>query len=559
MIKVRFKKSIACLALVALFLFSLAIPAFADTSILGQWKTANVGTAATPLGSLSFCNGQFMSVSVPSFESESQQTISVTSNVSSYLLTSPDGLSWTNTPLGNYDIYNVTYGNGLYVAVGSNIQIVTSTYPVASPNPFGAPQYSLVPSVEGGAILTSADAKSWTSIPGISDGLYSIAYGNGIFVAVGATNINSSVINNPEYEIVFMTSADGKTWTKHATKFRCQEPSVCTYYVNGIFVMTYTPLNGNSDCVLTSTDGVNWTTQTLAANELLSSVVWGNGVFAAVAEVTISTGQAPQYFIATSPDGATWTSHALPAGFAPSDIAYGDGCFVTDGYSSEAECGEFLTSQDCVNWTNQSNFLARASSQVGFDYNYIFVGSEDALPACPGPCCGLIFANNKFLALAGGTLLESSAIPAPETVSGPSASLPTPLATASATSGQQTIDFVIGQGFYTVDGVVYAMDGAPLNLNGRSLVPVRYLADALGAQTAWDPSTQQVTVSKGDISIKMAIGRDTIDINGTVSQMDASPVVENGRTYLPARYIAEAFNDTVSWDAATQTVSIAGQ
>jgi hypothetical protein len=100
------------------------------------------------------------------------------------------------------------------------------------------------------------------------------------------------------------------------------------------------------------------------------------------------------------------------------------------------------------------------------------------------------------------------------------------------------------------------MDGAPFVSNGRTLVPVRYLADALGAQTAWDAATQTITITSGSTTVELVIGSTTIATNGTVSQMDVAPVVENGRTYLPARYIAQAFGNTVSWDAATQTTNI---
>jgi hypothetical protein len=119
--------------------------------------------------------------------------------------------------------------------------------------------------------------------------------------------------------------------------------------------------------------------------------------------------------------------------------------------------------------------------------------------------------------------------------------------------------FIIGQNSYTVGGTSFSMDGAPLISNGRTLVPVRYLADALGAQTAWNQSTQTVTIIRGNTTVNLVIGSTAIASNGTSSQMDVAPVVENGRTYLPARYIAEAFGDTVSWDAATQTISITGQ
>jgi N-acetylmuramoyl-L-alanine amidase len=100
------------------------------------------------------------------------------------------------------------------------------------------------------------------------------------------------------------------------------------------------------------------------------------------------------------------------------------------------------------------------------------------------------------------------------------------------------------------------MDAAPYISEGRTLIPVRYLADALGAQTSWDVNTQEVSITKGNIDIKLTISSNTLTVNGKTSQMDAAPVIRNGRTYLPARYVAEAFGRTVTWDQASQTVTI---
>ena len=103
------------------------------------------------------------------------------------------------------------------------------------------------------------------------------------------------------------------------------------------------------------------------------------------------------------------------------------------------------------------------------------------------------------------------------------------------------------------------MDEAPFISDGRLLVPARYLADALGAQTTWNAATLQVTIARGGTAVNLMIGSTAANINGTVGQMDVAPVIVNGRTYLPARYIAEAFGDTVSWDAAAQTISVSQQ
>ena len=127
---------------------------------------------------------------------------------------------------------------------------------------------------------------------------------------------------------------------------------------------------------------------------------------------------------------------------------------------------------------------------------------------------------------------------------------------AHAQGTATTSQFVIGQASYTVDGSVYSMDAAPYIMGGRTLVPVRYLADALGAQTAWDEATQTVTVTEGSTTINLVIGSTSMTVNGQTEQMDIAPMINNGRTYLPARYVAESLGATVSWDSTTQTVGI---
>ena len=96
------------------------------------------------------------------------------------------------------------------------------------------------------------------------------------------------------------------------------------------------------------------------------------------------------------------------------------------------------------------------------------------------------------------------------------------------------------------------MDAAPFidADSGRVLVPVRYLGDALGAQTTWDVNNQAVTVTRGGLVIRMVIGSTTLTVDGLVQTMDQAPVISNGRTYLPARWVAEALGYNVSWNAS---------
>jgi sugar lactone lactonase YvrE len=136
----------------------------------------------------------------------------------------------------------------------------------------------------------------------------------------------------------------------------------------------------------------------------------------------------------------------------------------------------------------------------------------------------------------------------------PGANVPAP--TSTQTGGQNPIGFTIGRNDYTVGGQSLTMDAAPFISNERTLVPMRYLADALGAQTTWNAATQTITITKDGTTVELTVSSVTIITNGQTSQMDTAPIIVNGRTYLPARYVAEAFGCNVSWDANTQKITV---
>lgn len=124
---------------------------------------------------------------------------------------------------------------------------------------------------------------------------------------------------------------------------------------------------------------------------------------------------------------------------------------------------------------------------------------------------------------------------------------------------KQTATFVIGSTTYTVDGVEQTMDVAPYVKDGRTYLPVRYVAYALGVaenNIMWDSATGTVTMIKGDKVVQVTVGSKNMVINGATIAMDAAPEINNGRTMLPFRWIAWAFGANVEWDGATQTVTM---
>lgn len=115
--------------------------------------------------------------------------------------------------------------------------------------------------------------------------------------------------------------------------------------------------------------------------------------------------------------------------------------------------------------------------------------------------------------------------------------------------------FVIGSTSYTVNGQAKTSDAAPfIDKNGRTQLPVRAVAEAFGAIVGWDPQDQTVSILKDGKAISITVGSWVMNVGGVFIQNDSPAVNKGGRVYLPIRVIAEALGANVEWDAATQTV-----
>lgn len=99
-------------------------------------------------------------------------------------------------------------------------------------------------------------------------------------------------------------------------------------------------------------------------------------------------------------------------------------------------------------------------------------------------------------------------------------------------------------------------DQPPIIKDNRTLVPLRKIFEALGADVEWEQTTQTVTSVKGEKVIKVTIGSDRMYINGNVKILDVPAQIVNDRTLVPVRAIAEAFGCNVEWEQNTKTVKI---
>ncbi|QSZ28189.1 hypothetical protein ACETAC_04905 [Aceticella autotrophica] len=93
-------------------------------------------------------------------------------------------------------------------------------------------------------------------------------------------------------------------------------------------------------------------------------------------------------------------------------------------------------------------------------------------------------------------------------------------------------------------------DVSPFIENGRTMVPVRLFSENLGADVKWDDAAQTVTIQGQDVSVKLTIGKNEAVVNGKNKILDVAPVVLSGRTIVPLRFIVEAFGADVKWDDA---------
>ena len=254
---------------------------------LGSWQWRNPLPQGDILRGVAYGNGTFVAV-----------------GKRGAVLTSQDGAAWSFVASLPNDLNDISFANGLFVAVGGDWSFCCTASPLS------------------GEIYTSVDGTNWTKRASVPIWPFKgIAHGNGIFVAVSGFGVTS-------------ISSDGVSWTNNSPIF-----ANAVAFANGIFVAVGD--SGTNGPISTSTDGINWTTSTSAATEALYDVAFGGGTFVAVgADGTLLT----------SPTGETWTVRASGTPVHLRSVAFQDGTFVAAG-----DGGTILTSLPGTEWTTRSS------------------------------------------------------------------------------------------------------------------------------------------------------------------------------------------------------------
>ena len=107
-----------------------------------------------------------------------------------------------------------------------------------------------------------------------------------------------------------------------------------------------------------------------------------------------------------------------------------------------------------------------------------------------------------------------------------------------------------------LNGTPISFDQPPVIIDGRTLVPLRAIFEAMNATVDWDQSTKTVTSTRGNTTVKLTIGENTLYKNGQPVTLDVPAQLISDRTMVPARAVAEAFGADVQWNGENRTVII---
>ena len=97
---------------------------------------------------------------------------------------------------------------------------------------------------------------------------------------------------------------------------------------------------------------------------------------------------------------------------------------------------------------------------------------------------------------------------------------------------------------------------APFIENDRVLVPMRGILESLGYSVAWQEESKTVLAEKDEIQISLHPDEKTATVNGKAVSIDAPAKIRNGRTFVPLRFLAEYSGAEVTWNQSTSSVSI---
>lgn len=120
--------------------------------------------------------------------------------------------------------------------------------------------------------------------------------------------------------------------------------------------------------------------------------------------------------------------------------------------------------------------------------------------------------------------------------------------------------FHVNELTYSINGTEYKMDANPILQENRVFLPIRFVVDPVGAFLSWEGHERKVTIKLGKLDMELWIDNPVAKLNGTEIPIDTNPKVVpfilNGRTMLPIRFIAENLGAQVDWVAEKKEIRV---
>ncbi|MFC4100365.1 stalk domain-containing protein [Paenibacillus xanthanilyticus] len=124
------------------------------------------------------------------------------------------------------------------------------------------------------------------------------------------------------------------------------------------------------------------------------------------------------------------------------------------------------------------------------------------------------------------------------------------------TKASPSIQLTLGSKTASIGGKATKLDVAPIALEGTTYLPLRFVADAMGAKINWEGTLKRVTVLRGDRLLEMWLGKSSFLLNGSRSESEVAPISRGGRTLVPIRLVSEQLGLKVGWDPKTGVISV---
>lgn len=128
----------------------------------------------------------------------------------------------------------------------------------------------------------------------------------------------------------------------------------------------------------------------------------------------------------------------------------------------------------------------------------------------------------------------------------------------SESQDKLVIKLNIGQNVALVNDEPVQLDAPPYIQagTGRTMIPIRFVSEILGAKVSWSSPTRQVIITDGEKNIVLTIGSGVVIVDGSAEDADSLPEIVSGRTFIGLRFVGETLGAQVDYDSATGQITI---